>query len=287
MLGELNFRKQTIQAEAEADLLNLAIDIAKRIVRREVIVDERFVVPIIHEAIALTNNRNDLIVKLNPQDRDIVSDEIPALKAIFSDIGRIKLLDDETVSRGGVKVVSREGDVDMQLEEQFAALERALIGDIEGMREWDGQTRTALPVQEGNVEPGVVSPAHQEAVSSPAEPHVRPKKSQVEPEPRQKPESVSEEATATPQPVPVPSQQRSEDIPSQASSKPSIQSSQSQQQPASASQDASTESSEGSQPASVMQSSLAGITDLSAIPLDSAAEAAISEVLSSDDNVGG
>lgn len=148
ILGELNYRKQTIQAQAEVDLLALSLEIAKKIVRREVEIDERFVVPVVMEAIALTNNKSDLVIKVNPADHKVIEEEIPTLEAIFNDIGRVSIIDDDTIQQGGVKVSNREGEVDLRLDEQISALEKALVGDTKGMEEWNGQINTPLPSSE-------------------------------------------------------------------------------------------------------------------------------------------
>ncbi len=133
VLKEVAAQKVALHAEAEADLLRLALEISKRIVRREVEVDDNFVVPIVREAISLTNNRSDLIVRLNPADVEAIELELPSLHAIFSDLGRVELKSDTTVERGGARVQSREGEVDMRLSEQFDALERSLVGDTRGL----------------------------------------------------------------------------------------------------------------------------------------------------------
>ena len=100
------------------------------------------------EAIALTNNKSDLVIKVNPADHRVIEEEIPTLEAIFNDIGRVSIIDDDTIQQGGVKVSNREGEVDLRLDEQISALEKALVGDTEGMEEWNGQTNTPLPGSE-------------------------------------------------------------------------------------------------------------------------------------------
>lgn len=132
-LDEMNRSKRALEAEAEADLLRLSMEIARRIVRREVRLDAGFILPIVRDAVSLTNNRSDLLIWLNPADRAAVEQELPALHAIFSDLGRVELREDEAVERGGVRVLSREGEVDMRLSSQLAALERALVGDTAGL----------------------------------------------------------------------------------------------------------------------------------------------------------
>lgn len=202
VLRELNFRKQSIQAKAEADLLALSLEIAKKVVKREVEVDERFVVPLVMEAVALTNNRNDLLIKVNPADHKVIEDEIPTLEAIFNDIGRVSISDDESIQKGGVKVASRDGEVDLSLDEQFASLERALIGDIEGLEEWNGEQITMIPeeIPEEIVEATPTPPPAVEApVTAPAPATAQdknPAKPKVEPTRRRGPRTKKDNAPA-------------------------------------------------------------------------------------------
>lgn len=127
-LAELTRRKMQLQADAEADMLHLAMAIAERIVRHEMSVNVGAVLPVVHEAISLCNDRSDLTLKLNPADVEAVEKEIPNLQGIFTDMARVDLRPDPAVERGGVLLQNRSNAVDLQLARQFAALERALAG---------------------------------------------------------------------------------------------------------------------------------------------------------------
>lgn len=270
ILGELNFRKLTIQAQAEADLLKLALEIAKKIVRREIQVDERFVVPILQEAVALTNNKNDLIIRVNSEDHRVIEEEIPTLEAIFSDLGRVSIIDDDSLERGGIKVGSRHGEVDMSLEEQFVALDKALIGDIDGMEEWDGEIKTVMPVAE-EVKPS-------EAVKAP-EPTPAPVVNDTSVQ-AQSPETPAEPESSTIQPTrrrgPRARKNIEGDSTSQARDK----------EIAPVETTKSNDSLEQDTPIQApidpaKQSSLSGVTDLTSLTLGSKEEDIIKEVLGS------
>lgn len=129
LLTDLESRKVALRSEAEADLLRLSLELARRVVRRELLIDERSIVPVVQDAVALAADRSDLVAHLNPADLAAMEEELPALRAKFTDIGRVQLAADESISRGGVRLVSKTSEIDMRLEEQFAALERALLGE--------------------------------------------------------------------------------------------------------------------------------------------------------------
>jgi flagellar assembly protein FliH len=127
-LAELNQRKTQLQADAETDLLHLALAIARRVARRELTVNPAAIMPSVQEAIGLCNNRSDVTLRLNPADVAAVENEIPALQGVFNDLGRVNVVGDDNIERGGVLLTNRQSTVNLQLAEQFAALARALTG---------------------------------------------------------------------------------------------------------------------------------------------------------------
>lgn len=280
VLGELKYRKQSIQAQAEAEMLVLALEVARKIVRREVITDEKFVVPILMEAVALTNNKNDLIVKVNPEDHRVIEEEIPTLEAVFSDIGRVSISDDPAMQRGGVRVLSRQGEVDLSIEEQFAALERALIGDIDGLHEWSGEYNTVMPAEaEVTDAPAVATAAEPESPApapAPAVPATPAAAAPAVAEP-QKP------AEAVPQAKPKVEPTRRRRGPRTTARKPAANKpdAAANDTPAKEIPDTTTVHSE-IDPG--LQSSLSGVTDLNSLTLGNKEEELIKEIL--DSNIG-
>lgn len=129
-VDELNRRKMQLQADAEADMLHLAVAIAQRIVRQEMSVNPEAILPVVREAVSLCNNRSDLTLRLNPADIEVVEKEIPALQGVFTDLGRVDIVGDANIERGGALLQNRSSAVDLRLAQQFAALERALAGSV-------------------------------------------------------------------------------------------------------------------------------------------------------------
>ncbi len=131
LLAHLHENRVALQAQAEADMLRLAIAVARRIVRREVTVDPEAILPVVREAIGLCTERNDIMLRVNPADAEVIEAELPGLHAAFTDLERVRIEVDDSIDRGGLHLFGRETEVDMRLEEQFAALERALVGEKE------------------------------------------------------------------------------------------------------------------------------------------------------------
>lgn len=131
MVEELQARKLGLEAEAEADLLRLAVGIARLVVRREIAIDEDYILPTLRAAIRTSTERSDLVARVHPDDLAAVKRELPSLRNAFTDLGRVRLEPDPAVGRGGIRLVGQSGEVDMRLTTQFAAIEDALLGRAE------------------------------------------------------------------------------------------------------------------------------------------------------------
>jgi flagellar assembly protein FliH len=129
MIEELSDERLTLRTQAEVDLLMLALSIAGRVIKREIRIDDKTVLRNVEAAIALTVERRDVILYVNDADLEAVREYLPALESKFNDLTRVSVVGDAGVSRGGVRARTREGEVDLRIEEQLAALEQALLGD--------------------------------------------------------------------------------------------------------------------------------------------------------------
>ena len=124
----MNENRQQLMAQAESDLLLLALDIAKRLVGRELAVDPESIRPLANEAIGLVTDRSGLTVRVNPEDFRVMEEIIPNLKTVFPDLGAVKIEADPTIERGGIMAATREAEVDMRLATRLSAFEEAILG---------------------------------------------------------------------------------------------------------------------------------------------------------------
>lgn len=124
----LQENRQQLVAQAEADLLLLALDIAKRLVGHELSVDPEAIRPLAVEAIGLVTDRSAVTVRVNPEDDRVMHDIIPELKTMFPDLGPVKIEADPSIERGGMMAATREAEVDIRLATRLAAFEEAILG---------------------------------------------------------------------------------------------------------------------------------------------------------------
>ncbi len=128
LLEELSAERLALRNSAEVDLVNLALAVAARVVKREVRLDHDVALANVRAAVELTVKRRDLVVLVHPEDLEAVKGYLPELERAFQDLDRVDVQPDVSVDRGGVRVRNREGEVDLRIAEQLRALERSLTG---------------------------------------------------------------------------------------------------------------------------------------------------------------
>jgi flagellar assembly protein FliH len=120
--------REQVAAVAEYEMVQLAVEIAKKIVRREVTVDREIVISLARVALSRLHNRAVATVRLNPEDYQYVAMHRERLTTA----GSINLIADPSITRGGCLVETELGDVDARIEQQFGEIERGFLHDLEG-----------------------------------------------------------------------------------------------------------------------------------------------------------
>jgi flagellar assembly protein FliH len=125
-LEEIAMLREQIAAYAESEMVQLAVEIAKKIVRREVTVDREIVVSLARVALARLHNRALASVHLHPDDYEYVLAHRDRLGTATS----VKLVEDPMIGRGGCLIETDLGQVDARIEQQFNEIERGFLQDV-------------------------------------------------------------------------------------------------------------------------------------------------------------
>jgi flagellar assembly protein FliH len=121
-LNEVAALRITMAEQSERELVHLALEIAKKVVHREVAIDPD--IPLTLARLALARlQRVAAVVRLHPEDFEYVSARREELRAT----AMIELVSDPAIGRGGCVVESERGDIDARIEQQFANIERGLL----------------------------------------------------------------------------------------------------------------------------------------------------------------
>lgn len=114
-----------LDQEVEKQLVDLALALARQLVRRELRIDPTQVIAIVREAVSvLPVSARDLRVHLHPDDAAIVREYL----APTENVAAWKLIEDPVMMRGGCRIVTPTSRVDARLETRLGKLVAELIG---------------------------------------------------------------------------------------------------------------------------------------------------------------
>lgn len=117
---------EQLDADVEAQLVSLAMAIAKHIVRREIKADPAQVIALVRETVNLLPvAQRDVRVHLHPQDAALLRERLaePQAERAWT------LVEDPIMARGGCRVSTDTAHIDARLESRLAAAFTHLMGD--------------------------------------------------------------------------------------------------------------------------------------------------------------
>ncbi len=113
--------KTQLRSEVERQVVDLALAVAQKILRRELALDPNIILAVVKACLAELESAEIYRLRANPQD-------IPSLAAFFQQQRRrnIELLPDPHISRGGAVFETAQGQLDARLETQLEEIARGL-----------------------------------------------------------------------------------------------------------------------------------------------------------------
>ncbi len=126
ILGALAQPLQQLDSEVEDQLMQLALSVARHLVRRELRIEPAQVIAIIRETVALLPaSARDIRVHLHPEDAAVIREKLatPTGERVWT------IAEDPVMSRGGCRVTTETAQIDARLETRIASVVSALLGD--------------------------------------------------------------------------------------------------------------------------------------------------------------
>lgn len=112
----------------ERELLEVALGVARKVVRQEMTEHPEHWLEMIRAAIAHAVDREQVIVRVPPALGTFLREADPPLRTMVADVRVLEIVDDPGLPEGACVLETRFGDVDAGLDTQLDACERALIG---------------------------------------------------------------------------------------------------------------------------------------------------------------
>jgi flagellar assembly protein FliH len=126
IMGTLAQPFQQLDAEVEDQLMQLALTVARHLVRRELRIEPAQVIAIIRETVALLPaSARDVRVHLHPEDATVVREKL----AVPTGARAWTIAEDPVMSRGGCRVSTETAQIDARLETRIGSVISSLLGD--------------------------------------------------------------------------------------------------------------------------------------------------------------
>ena len=120
---------QDMDAQVEQQLVNLALIVARQLVRRELRMDPAQVIAVIRESVGLLPAAaRDVRVHLHPQDAAVVRERLatPGAERAWT------IVEDPVMMRGGCRVTTDTAQIDARLETRIGTVISTVLGDERG-----------------------------------------------------------------------------------------------------------------------------------------------------------
>jgi len=124
-IGELTMLREQMIHQTERQMVQLALAIARRVVQREITLDQDLLVAMARVALDRLGESAQVTVRLNPEDFEATAS---ARTAQWTGT-QVTVVADARVGRGGCRVESDFGTMNAGADAQIQEIARALLGD--------------------------------------------------------------------------------------------------------------------------------------------------------------
>lgn len=127
LLHELTDQRDRCLREAQRDLLDFAVQLARHVTKSIGAVNRDVAPANLRAALSLVMARSDLLVRAHPEDLAALHRFAAQLMAQDHNAPRLRFVEDDAIERGGVRVCSEAGGIDATLERQLQQIAAALV----------------------------------------------------------------------------------------------------------------------------------------------------------------
>ena len=124
---------KSIMAGLEADIINLVINVARKVVAGELATNGEVIRQLVAEALAGCSNKNGAVLKVSPEDYDYIEKNKDSIIPSIEGMDMLEIKKDFSMKKGGCIVETPLGSVDAGVDTKLDKIEEAfreMLGDI-------------------------------------------------------------------------------------------------------------------------------------------------------------
>jgi flagellar assembly protein FliH len=126
-LEALNGLRKGLFETSEREVIRLALEIARKIIKREVAIDEELILALVRVALERVADQALITVRVNPKDYNAI-ERHRAASANGGALGEsVKLVEDPLIARAGCIIETESGTIDARIEEQLREIEKGFF----------------------------------------------------------------------------------------------------------------------------------------------------------------
>jgi flagellar assembly protein FliH len=116
---ELDASRRELEARALREVVSLAIAIARRVTKRQGMLESDVLVSNLSEAMKLVAHAADVRIGFHPDQKAVLESALPALRLAWPDLKHVELAEDPDIAPGGCRIYTARGHVDADLDAQL------------------------------------------------------------------------------------------------------------------------------------------------------------------------
>ncbi|MBE7703278.1 MAG: hypothetical protein E7Z89_04420 [Cyanobacteria bacterium SIG28] len=126
LCGFMNAKKEVFEYIAP-DILEISVDIAKKIIKKEVETDPQVLINTIVDVLkTVSKNEPKIVIKVKPQAAQLIKDAIPNITYQYGIDSKINIVADPSIEDGGCILQTNNGIVDASIDTQLEIIKKAL-----------------------------------------------------------------------------------------------------------------------------------------------------------------
>jgi len=118
--------KQKLIKSAENDILDLSVEIAKKVVKHELKTDNTIIVGLVKEAIKLLEDKEKILIYCHPQDIETIKSRRNDFVELIDASDSLHILPDELLEPGECRLESKSEIIDTDINYQFGEIKKKL-----------------------------------------------------------------------------------------------------------------------------------------------------------------
>jgi flagellar assembly protein FliH len=117
--GELACRRRQWESEILADVVELAMAVARRITRRQAMLDPAVLAANLESALKLVTRKAQMRIAIHPEQRRILDEAMKRLRLDFPALADTTIVEDSSIAPGGCRVFTEGGCIDADIDSQL------------------------------------------------------------------------------------------------------------------------------------------------------------------------